>query len=321
VYLRADKGKMTIPTNPLTQIRTLDSYVKNPAYKPITISFNSLQTGFENTTEKQNIVAKMRNLELKDVDLFGFGYLFSLSPIPVSESSPTVIFQLKDDDVYNFEFYYSRASKKDEPSSSEVKARLQDMQIALQAKAHDPSKDETSSSESLPNIQEMFQKVTDFLESKRGEVMTHLGKLKEKEKDILAIKENLQKINIDLKWNLEMGDCEINIVDAEGKHRGGFKVNNTSQVNKMMRKFIETESQLIHTKLGLAQQVQDGESQLDDLRHRTKSLEEKLKAAENARREAEEKYIQAKMEYSEMAMKYNDLEIRNFQLQSQIKKS
>jgi hypothetical protein len=106
----------------------------------------------------------------------------------------------------------------------------------------------------------MFQKIVTFLDSKKEEMMSSLSKLKEKEKDILVLKENLQKLKfggckiykhlqVDLRWSLEMGDCEVNIVDAEGKPRGGLRVNNNTQVNKMMKKFIETENLLVHTKV------------------------------------------------------------------------
>ena len=46
-----------------------------------------------------------------------------------------------------------------------------------------------------------------------------------------------------------MGDCEVSILDIDGGTRGGFKVNNSSQVHKMMKKFIETENQLVRSKV------------------------------------------------------------------------
>jgi len=291
----------------------LNDYVRDASYKPITVTFQSLQSGFENTVDKQNVVAKMKSLEMKEVE--STGYLFSLSPISQSESSPTVIFNLKTDDVFNFQFYYSRSSKKGEPSASEVKARLQDMQIVLQAKPTDPEKETADVPvTALPNIQEFFQRIVNLVDSKREEVLSKLEKLKEKEKDILTLKENIQKIKFDLRWSVEMGDCEVSYLDADGRPRGGFKVNNNTQVNKMMNKFIETENLLVDTKLGLATQVQDTEGQLEDLRHKVKLLDGKLKSAEAAKLDAEEKYVKAKMEFSEMAMKYNDLEIKIFQL-------
>jgi len=258
----------------------------------------------------------MKSLQIKDVE--SNGYQFSLTPIAASDSSPTAIFQLKSDDAYNFQFHYLRNSKKDEPSFSEAKARLQEMQIVVQSKEVDPEKPPAPTT--IPDIQEMFHKVVNLIDSKREQVKSKLEKFKKKEKDILTLKEKVGKLKFDLRWNLEMGDCEIGFFDSDGKSRGALKVNNSTQVNQMMNKFIETENLLVNTKLGLATQVQDGEAQLDELRQKVRILEEKLGKAEATKYDAEEKYIKAKMEFAEIAMKYNDLEIKNFNLQSQLKK-
>jgi len=318
-FMRADKGKATFPTGAIQYVRNPEKYVRDE-FKPITVSFQLLEAGFENTVDKQNIVAKMKSMEMKEVDIPRTPHIFSFNPLPMSESSPSTIFQLPTDDIFNFQFYYSRTSKKGEGSLSEVKARLQDMQVLLQSKPSDPSKkDQGFQGSSLPDLQELFQKLVNMLDSKREKFFSKLEKIqekaKEKEKDILTLKENLQNIKFDLRWNLEMGDCEIALLDADGKARGAFRVHNSSQVNKMMKKFIDTENQLVHTKMSLAQSAADSESQVDELRHRLKEMEEKVKQLEASKFGAEEKYVEAKMALSEMAMRNADLERINFELQ------
>ena len=79
-----------------------------------------------------------------------------------------------------------------------------------------------------------------------------------------------------------MGDCEVCILDSDGKMRGSFRINNSSQVNKMTKKFMETESQLIHSKI----QAADAEMKADELRQKIKEMEEKVKLLETSKFDA-----------------------------------
>jgi len=165
------------------------------------------------------------------------------------------------------------------------------------------------------NIQKLIQKVVGMIDSRKDQIMGGLETLKGKEG---AIKENLGKLKFDLRWEVEMGDCEVSYGEQENsgkKAQGLFKVTNNTVMNQVTGRFLELEQQLIKSKTDFATTMNESQTEKDEINRKVKELEEKLNQAVKDRETYEKRFVDAKMALSEVQMQNQDMQRNLFNLE------
>jgi len=281
--------------------------------------FENFELGFENTAERQNVMLRLKSMQVHEFNIPKSPHMVTCEPLTSSiENTPlTKIFSLNPNDSSNFRLYYSRISPKDEISLSEIWVRLEDLHIILKRQQ---TTDSVSSEFATPDIQKIIQNLVNMIDSRRQQILTQVEAIKEKEG---TIKENLEKLSFDLRWEFEMGDCEVTYADKDdnNKPRGTFKVANIGQMKQIMNRFFDLEHQLIQSKVDMAQLMGQSESERDDLMRKVREMEEKLQVLQKDRETYENKYIQAKMELSEVQMQNQDLQRNIFHMEKKVLQS
>lgn len=226
-----------------------------------------------------------------------------------------------------------------------MKAGLHDLQILVQQKKQEKQEESAQNGAIiLPGIQELMHKFVGLIDSHKDKVLAKLEELKGKEQEI---KDELKKLKFgefsciwqvilishtDLRWDLELGNCEFKLIDAgiidklmcssstendpTGRPLGTMKIQHTRQTNKMIQRFQETETELINSKLSYAQSVDAGQQEANELRKKMREMEELLKKVQAERDSFEKQYVDTKLALAELGMRNADLERENFDLKN-----
>jgi len=82
------------------------------------------------------------------------------------------------------------------------------------------------------------------------------------------MKELKKKMKFDLVWKVECSNLSVNFVDKNTpeKIRGTVSINNSFQLSQMCEKFLDFEQQLIKTKVELATQTGQFQTQEEQLK-------------------------------------------------------
>jgi len=285
------------------------------------MSFTQFETGIQNIGGRQNFLMRLKSLQIADIDFDQQRVpLMSLSPVTTSETVSR-LFALSTEDIFNFCLYFSRHS--DEQTTSEMWLRLQDMNIQLKRK---PSMDVQERFE-MPDIQKIVQQMVAYFDSKREEIFSKIKTIQEKGSS-WDLQKGLNQVKFDLRWELEMGDCEVAVMDAEStQSRGVLRISNASQTKNMIDKFVETENRLLNTNIQLAQVMSQGEVERDELRRKIKELEDRIQKVivdkdiniaqcKKYAEDMEQNFVNTKMKMAQLQMDNDNFQYEVFQLKN-----
>jgi len=285
------------------------------------MSFTQFETGIQNIGGRQNFLMRLKSLQIADIDFDQQRVpLMSLSPVTTSETVSR-LFALSTEDIFNFCLYFSRHS--DEQTTSEMWLRLQDMNIQLKRK---PSMDVQERFE-MPDIQKIVQQMVAYFDSKREEIFSKIKTIQEKGSS-WDLQKGLNQVKFDLRWELEMGDCEVAVMDAEStQSRGVLRISNASQTKNMIDKFVETENRLLNTNIQLAQVMSQGEVERDELRRKIKELEDRVQKVivdkdisiaqcKKYAEDMEQNFVNTKMKMAQLQMDNDNFQYEVFQLKN-----
>jgi len=158
----------------------------------------------------------------------------------------------------------------------------------------------------LPDVQSIINKVVAGIQSRRA--------------DIDALKQNVKDIDFDVRWGIELGNCEVLLGDASSrdggvvyKPVGAIRINDSSRAG-LLKLHRVLEEQLLNSRMSAAGMEQEREAKDERIaileRDLLRAREEKEKAVAKLHDEYQElemRLVQAKMAGAEQQMENDNL--------------
>jgi len=202
----------------------------------------------------------------------------------------------------------------DRPPYSEISVRLQGMQVCTKAKKGSIQDLQSA----IPDLQEVAKRITDI-------VVGLKGKQDDIKKNLTTGYEIATKTldYLDLSWEFEVADCELVLQDSNwepGKKPFGVVRVSTFNRQQLGHRFKELETELIDTKMILAQ----SEADTDNLKQTIQDLKEEINKHKKLFENETKKYTRdlEVLEQSLITTKLSlaETQSQNDQLRRQIKK-
>ncbi|KYQ90429.1 hypothetical protein DLAC_09050 [Tieghemostelium lacteum] len=312
-------------TDAQTLIDTITQQPGSQIEKLSEIKVQSLGILLQNKDQGQNIVIKIGSIEAYGIDHPKMSTSCSLRPLPIPDDE--YIPSATHDDT-NLLITYQRRAKKLSQSLinqvlmdnelneylTEVWVKLQGTQVRIQKKTNthlsDPTATKSTKSKiKMPDLKNFITKAVNLIERRKDRI-----------KDI---KKGIKKVNLNLRWGLELGNCEILLGDKSKKSlnqitgstgdveeyqpKGIIKITDTNRKsnassykqmeNELLKKNSESarneEEREIYT-----DKIQSMQEELDSIKSR---YETELSTLRQQYEELEAKFVSTKLELAELS--------------------
>jgi len=257
------------------------------------LTFTGLGLIVENSAARQSVMARLLTLQADGLDHPKSPMSLKLLPLVQAQQSSSFL----DEACHHLSITCQRLIPKEGHPFTEIAVRLQGMQVTSQAKKGGISGLRGDIEALIPDLQRVAKKITSTLigikkdEKKMNIIKGGVEKLKEGvEKGVEMAEKALEYL--DLSWEFEIADCEVQLLDADWsedkrvvrKPFGTIKVS-TFNRRQLTSRFASLETELIDTKMSLAQ----SEAELDEMRNDVKELKDKLRQSTSKSQGAEVK--------------------------------
>jgi hypothetical protein len=320
VYIHIDKGVFKVPlhffiappaghevapafSDPLAvQANTaVEEVISGEVDNPCELKFEHLDLALENNINGQGVVLQLGSFQATGLDHPKLPSIITLVPLVGrdDEKLPPGV-----SEVESLLFRYKRKRKatrsgetpvEPEEFITEVLGRLQRMQVRIARKPNHPGFN--TGGMGLPDVQGMVNKAVSLIQERRG--------------DINALQANVKQINFDVKWSVELGNCEVSMEKAEDPSSGTivYKPYGTVRLVDAARPNLvgtckDFESRLVNAKFSLAQNEVEKEEKNTIIHELQAALMKSQQEKENELSTLREQYaaLEMKLVQAKMAM-------------------
>jgi hypothetical protein len=231
------KANNTSPNN-TTRTTTINTAISG--VKESTMRLEQLEFSTQNYSDNKSVYLRLKKLEANNFKPSKSRYSITIIPSYLLENSPTKIFNIKTDSIWNLELFYSKTNTK-----SEAVLKLRNLFINLL-----PKKSSSAKNFKIPNIEKLIDSFTKFVDTNKQKLSSNLEKVKDKGISLNNLTRENVSINMSTpNWNMECSDVTMNMLSPlDMSVKGSMKLA-SSQVTDMVDKFLELEGQLIHSKV------------------------------------------------------------------------
>ena len=223
------KTKTSLPTSNVTS-----------SVKESTMRLEQFEFSTQNYSDKTSVYLRLKKLEANQFKPSKSRYFITIIPSYLLDASPTKIFNIKTDNIWNLELQYSKTKSK-----SEAVVKLRNLFINLL-----PKNSSNAKKFKIPNIENLLASFTKFVDTNKQKISSNLEKVKDKGISLNNLTRENASINVSTpNWNMECSDVTMNMLDPQDSSIKGSMKLGSSQVTDMVDKFLELEGQLIHTKV------------------------------------------------------------------------
>lgn len=292
------------------------------------LKYESMDLAFENNVNGQGAVIQLGSFQATGLDHPKLPSVITLLPLKVSDEEKAHSLG----DVESLVFRYKRKRKQLRPLDTDAESlpddeyltdvwfRLQGMQLKIGRKPEPPvvivdgvkvsSKPDHPGIQTgmgLPDIQALVNKAVSLLQ--------------ERQSDIEVLRKNAEKVNFDVKWGVEVGNCEVLLEKQEGTGKSAvYKPYGTvrlsdAQRHSLSKSYFELETQLIKAKSSLAMQEnakEDFQTTINKLQAALNTVEadkaDKLKKLTEEFNALEAKFVTAKVTIAQSQMENDNLQ-------------
>eukprot|EP00026_Physarum_polycephalum_P000153 Phypoly_transcript_00153.p1 GENE.Phypoly_transcript_00153~~Phypoly_transcript_00153.p1 ORF type:complete len:1043 (-),score=250.60 Phypoly_transcript_00153:3302-6352(-) len=240
----SEKGETSGPSGP-----SIEEILGGADKNACELKYENMQLAFENNLNGQGVVVQLGSFQATGLDHPKLPSVITLMPLRIVDDDKANTLG----EVDSLIFRYKRRRRVlrtgeedtagDEDYVTEVWFRLQGMQVKVTSKPNHPG---IKTGMGLPDIQALVNKAVSLI--------------RERESDIETLRKNVDKVNFDVKWGVELGNCEVLLEKEEAngtvsvvKPYGTVRLSD-AQRQQLAKSYFEVEGQLINAKTNLALQ-------------------------------------------------------------------
>jgi len=299
--------------DPLSENTSVTEVIDGEVDNPCSLKFEHLDLALENNINGQGVVLQLGSFQATGLDHHKLPSIIVLEPLVGGEDDklPEGV-----SEVESLLFRYKRKRRPtrsgetpvDDDFVTEVLARLQRMHVKITRKPNHPGFN--TGDIGLPDVHGMINRVVALIQARKSSIDT--------------LKQNVKQINFDVKWGVELGNCEVSMEKAEDpnagtivhKPYGTVRLADSARPN-LVKTCKEFETRLVTAKFALAQNEVEKEEQntiIHELKAALAKVEAEKTSSLNLLKEQyaalEMKLVQTKMAMAQMQEEADNLSSR-----------